>query len=240
MKYFVTPDLCCCESKEPIYIKAVKTKTYLSIQLSGLNQEINIRLLEGCGDRGVSLTDRCQEVGDTGRHTPLGPTDRTNGARLRLKAVLTSLPRHWLRQACYRLGQVCHWLRWCCQSPGLPRDSPLPFRRRLDGLCETCHSKTVFSLGIHQIFTMLSYSRSAAWRKGIMWTSCGWHGNIGCCNNRLHRKIETNQMYEQEINNWKPLILVLSAPQNSARKKHAGFQKVLTLNTNTEDEDVTE
>lgn len=94
-----------------------------------------------------------------------------------------------------------------------------PLEKGLDELCETCHSKTVFSLRSHQIFTMLSYSRLAVWQKCIMWTSCGWRGYTGSCNNRAHSKIETNQMYQQEINNWKLLILVLSAPQSSARKQ---------------------
>lgn len=78
--------------------------------------------------------------------------------------------------------------------------------------------KTSVSLHGHQIFTVLYYSGLAVWQKCIMWTSCGWHGNIGSCNNGVARKIENDQMYQQEINNWKLLILVWSAPQSSGRQ----------------------
>lgn len=41
-----------------------RKKIYLSIQLPDLNQEINIRLLQGecCDDHSVLLSDRCQEI----------------------------------------------------------------------------------------------------------------------------------------------------------------------------------
>lgn len=75
--------------------------------------------------------------------------------------------------------------------------------------------QTSVSLHSHQIFTVLYYSGLALWQKCIMWTSCGCHGNIGSYNNCVHRKIEKNTKNLLVINNWKVLILDLSAPQSS-------------------------
>lgn len=103
-------------------------------------------------------------------------------------------------------------------------DAPLVLRKEVGWVMWNMPLKTSVSLHSHQIFTVLYYSGLAVWQKCIMWTSCGWHGNIGSCNNCVRRKIEKDQMYQQEINNWKLLILVLSAPQSSGRQTmHAGF-----------------
>lgn len=96
-----------------------KKKPLAAVHLSALNQEINIRPLQGerCDNWRVSLSDRCQEVTALGRHTPLGRADRTNRTEhAQTGAVLTPLPCHWLRQAFYRLGQLCHWSWQCRQS----------------------------------------------------------------------------------------------------------------------------
>lgn len=74
---------------------------------------------------------------------------------LRVGLGLASLPRHWLvtdkdRSVIGSGSAVSHK-----DSQG---DYLISFKKRLDELCETCHSKTVFSLHVHQIFTMLSYS----------------------------------------------------------------------------------
>lgn len=98
-----------------------------------------------------------------------------------------------------------------------PRGMAPSLRKRLDGWCEWCHSETVFSLPAYQIFTMISYSRLTVWQKCIMWTSWSRRGDIGSWNNRLFRKMETNQMYQWEKNYRKLLILVLSGPQSSSR-----------------------
>lgn len=137
-----------------------------------------------------------------GRHTPFSDGENQQSTlRLGLSSVLCHVIG-WDRLVIDQDGSVIG-PGSAVNHKGSQGSSPLPFRKGLGELCETCHSKTVFSLSIHQIFTMLSYSRLAVWQKCIMWTSCGWHGNIGSYNNLIHRKMETNQLYQQEINNWK-------------------------------------
>lgn len=163
----------------------------------------------------VSLSDRCQEVAsraDT-HHLAMQTEPTEHGWS---GAVLLCCHIGW-DGFFYQLRQVCHWSWQCCQSRGLPGDPLLTLAEEGGWVMWNMPLKTSVSLRSHQIYTVLPYSRSAVWQKRIMRTSCGWHGDTGSCNNCPHRKMETNQMYQQEINNWKLLILVLCAPQSSDR-----------------------
>lgn len=90
-----------------------------------------------------------------GRHTPLSLSVRTNRARSDGGRFLVLSHTIWLvidqdRPVAGSNSTANHKV-----SRG---DSRFPFRERLDELCKTRHSKTVFSLRFHHIFTALSFS----------------------------------------------------------------------------------
>lgn len=167
-----------------------------------MNQEINIRPLQGecCDNWRVSLSDRCQEVAawaDTHYFAEqTEPTEHTQTEAVLTAAmslaetgVLSTRTGLSLVQAVLSIIRAPRGILLSCSE------------KRLDALCETCHSKTVFH------YTAIKYLLCfliLAWqfdKNALCEKSCGWYGNIGCCNNCFHRKIGTNQMYQQEVNN---------------------------------------
>lgn len=216
-------------SMKPISISATegkkKQKTYRSVS----NQEIGIGPLEieHRDNWGVWLSDRCHC--GRARHTPLALWDgadraHSNRACPRSRRHVIGSDRLFIDEDSSVIGPDP-----AVNHKGSRGILPLLSEERLDELCETCHSKAVFSLRSHQIFTMLSYSRLAVWQKCIMWTRCGWHGSIGSCNNRVHSKIETNQMLPAGDKQLKAsdIGFICSTELSQRGNTQAGFQKMV-------------